>query len=238
VLLWESAAALRTDRSKTLCAFATSRSPLSSSLGIWTSVRRPLKAGHTTRAANGPPFQAPIINGWVFSSPDKRGCLLIQSVPGPKKIEQNFVLPGADLHRFFRLRRKHTDRSRRCTYKQSMDTRDIIVTPVNVLVTFVPPMGAIRCLLLACGLRYEMRSFVFVCKVLSSQTLRGVIVVLLCITWGYGSTGTKFCSAFFTRSLRPPPASQRRGSRQRCYARENGRFRRPSQGRSQASSWF
>jgi hypothetical protein len=35
--------------------------------GIWTSVR-PLKAaGHTTRAANGPLFQAPIINGWVFS---------------------------------------------------------------------------------------------------------------------------------------------------------------------------
>jgi hypothetical protein len=46
-------------------AFATSRS-LFSSLGIWTSVR-PLKAGHTTRAANGPSFQAPIINGWVFS---------------------------------------------------------------------------------------------------------------------------------------------------------------------------
>jgi hypothetical protein len=46
-------------------AFATSRS-LSSSLGIWTSVR-PLEAGHTARAANGHFFQAPIINGWVFS---------------------------------------------------------------------------------------------------------------------------------------------------------------------------
>jgi hypothetical protein len=46
-------------------AFATSRS-IFSSLGIWTSVR-PLKAGHTTRAASGSFFQAPIINGWVFS---------------------------------------------------------------------------------------------------------------------------------------------------------------------------
>jgi hypothetical protein len=54
---------------------------------------------------------------------------------------------------FFRLRRKHTDRSRRCTYKQSMDTSGLNVTPVDVLVTFVPPMGAIRCLLLACGMR-------------------------------------------------------------------------------------
>jgi hypothetical protein len=34
---------------------------------VWTSVRRPLKVGHTTRAASGPFFQAPIINGWVFS---------------------------------------------------------------------------------------------------------------------------------------------------------------------------
>jgi hypothetical protein len=56
----------------------------------------------------------------------------------------------------FRLRRKHTDRSRRCTYKQSMDIRGLIVTPVDVLVAFAPPMGAIRCLLLlllllACG---------------------------------------------------------------------------------------
>jgi hypothetical protein len=41
---------------------------LSSSLGIWTSVR-PRKVGHTTRAANGPFFQAPIVNGWVFSFP-------------------------------------------------------------------------------------------------------------------------------------------------------------------------
>jgi hypothetical protein len=97
--------------------------------------------------------------------------------------------------------------------------RDIIVTPVNVLATFAPPMGAIRCLLLACllllvGLRYEVRSFVLVCKVLSSQTLRGVIVVLLCITWGSGSTGTKFCSAFFTRSC---------GRRQRASAGGAGR---------------
>jgi len=33
---------------------------------------------------------------------------------------------------------------------------------------------------------------------------------------------------FFYSLLRPPqvpPASQRRGSRKRCYARENGRFR-------------
>jgi hypothetical protein len=75
-------------------------------------------------------------------------------------IEQNdpdsaFFLYRADLHSFFRLRRKHTDRSRRCTYKQSMDISDIIVAPVNVLVTFVPPMGAIRCLLLACGMRCD-----------------------------------------------------------------------------------
>jgi hypothetical protein len=40
-----------------------------------------------------------------------------------------------------------------------MNTSDIIVAPVNMLVAFVPPMGAIRCLLLA-ALRYEMRSFV------------------------------------------------------------------------------
>jgi hypothetical protein len=56
---------------------------------------------------------------------------------------------------FFRLRRKRTDRSRRCTYRQSMDISDIIATPVNVLVTFVPPIGAIRCLLLACGMRCD-----------------------------------------------------------------------------------
>jgi hypothetical protein len=46
-----------------------------------------------------------------------------------------FPLYRADLHSFFRLRRKHTDRSRRCTYKQSMETSGLIVTPVNVLVT-------------------------------------------------------------------------------------------------------
>jgi hypothetical protein len=55
----------------------------------------------------------------------------------------------------------------------------------------------------AVGLRCKMRSFVFVCKALSSQTLRGVIVVILC------TLGTKFCSAFFTRSC---------GRRQRASA--------------------
>jgi hypothetical protein len=77
-----------------------------------------------------------------------------------------------------------------------------------------------------------MRSFVLVCKVLSSQALRGVIVVLLCITQGSGSTGTKKNHRFFYSLLRPPPASQRRGSRESCHiggrtreschARENG----------------
>jgi hypothetical protein len=46
----------------------------------------------------------------------------------------------ADLHRFFRLQRKHTDRSRRCTYEESMDISDIIATPVNVPAKFVPRM--------------------------------------------------------------------------------------------------
>jgi hypothetical protein len=66
--------------------------------------------------------------------------------------------------------------------KQSMDTSDITVTYVNVMVAFVPPMGAAISKVPAVGLRYEMRTFVFVCKGLSSQTLRGVIVVILCTT--------------------------------------------------------
>ena len=48
-----------------------------------------------------------------------------------------FPLYMADLYRFFRLRRKHTDRSRCCTYKQSMDISGIVAAPVV-------------------GLRYEM----------------------------------------------------------------------------------
>jgi hypothetical protein len=59
------------------------------------------------------------------------------------------LLQEGGFAQFFRLRRKHTDRSRRCTYKQSMDISDIVVTPFDVLATSVPPMGAIRCLLLA-----------------------------------------------------------------------------------------
>jgi hypothetical protein len=47
-------------------AFATSRS-IFSSLGVLTSVR-PAKAGHTTRAVNGPFFQAPIFFSWNVSS--------------------------------------------------------------------------------------------------------------------------------------------------------------------------
>jgi hypothetical protein len=73
----------------------------------------------------------------------------------PNDPDSAFPLYRADLHSFFRLRRKHTDRSSRCTYKQSMDISSIIVTPVNVLATFVPPMGAIRCPRVV-GLRYEM----------------------------------------------------------------------------------
>jgi hypothetical protein len=84
-------------------------------------------------------------------------CSRYFSIHGTKRSRQRISssVYRADLHRFFRLRRKHTDRSRRCTYKQSMDTSDIIVTSVNVLVAFVPPMGAIRCLLLACGMRCD-----------------------------------------------------------------------------------
>jgi hypothetical protein len=50
-------------------------------------------------------------------------------------------------------------------------------TGVNMLVTFVSPMGAIRCLLLAWGM-YEMRSFVLVYKVLSSH--RHSVALLWC----------------------------------------------------------
>jgi hypothetical protein len=70
--------------SATTGKFATSRS-LSSSLGIWTSVR-PRKVGHTTRAVGGPSFQAPITIGWVFSFSVKRGCLLIPVVKALPKI--------------------------------------------------------------------------------------------------------------------------------------------------------
>jgi hypothetical protein len=37
------------------------------------------KGWTTTRAVGGPFFQAPIMNGWGFLSPDKRDCLLIPS---------------------------------------------------------------------------------------------------------------------------------------------------------------
>jgi hypothetical protein len=32
-----------------------------------------------------------------------------------------------------------------------MEMSDVIATPVSALVAFAPPMGAMRCLLLACG---------------------------------------------------------------------------------------
>jgi hypothetical protein len=96
-----------------------------------------------------------------------------------------------------------------------VDISGVIATPVDVLATFVPPMAAGgKQGVPVVGLRYEMRSFVLVCKVLSSQTLRGVIAVSLCRTWSSGGTGTKFCSAFCTRSC---------GRRQRASAGEAGR---------------
>jgi hypothetical protein len=59
-----------------------------------------------------------------------------------------------DLHSFFCGANTPTEAAvARCTYRQSMDISDIIVTPVNVLATFVPPTGTRRCLLLACGMR-------------------------------------------------------------------------------------
>ena len=74
--------------------------------------------------------------------------------------------------------------------------------------------GAIWCLLLACG--SEMRTFVLVCKVLSSKTLHGAVVVSLCILRGYGGARTKFCFIFFTRSCGRFSAECRRGESERA----------------------
>jgi hypothetical protein len=65
-------------------------------------------------------------------------------------------------------------------YKQSMGMEYIIALHVHVLVTFVPPIDR-GSVVPVVGLRCEVRSLVLVCKVLSSQTLRRAVVVLLCV---------------------------------------------------------
>jgi hypothetical protein len=105
---------------------------------------------------------------------------------------------------------------------QSMDISYIIATPVKVLVTSTPPMGGNK--VPAVGLRYEMRSFVFVCKALSNMMR----------LWKHWRHWNEICLRFFTRScgLRPPPASQRRGSRSRNYGPAPGQpaFAEPTTG--------
>jgi hypothetical protein len=73
------------------------------------------------------------------------------------------------------------------------------------------------------GLRYETRPFVFVFRVLSSQPptswrFSGVAMQ----NKGLRRHWNEIFSAFFYSLLRPPTASQRRGSRQRFCARGNG----------------